>query len=79
MPRCRKRSKPSSNMSYENYRFRTPIQLKADGFTQLAGPFLRKDEWMVDNLIADANRAGKTVAFSGDKTRLEVWHRKKSA
>lgn len=66
-------------MSYDNYRFRDPEALGFAGYTQLAGPYYRKDEWMLDNLLADANRANKTLAFSGDATRVEVWHKEKAA
>lgn len=62
-------------MGYENYRFRNEKDLEAAGFTPLAGPYYRKDEWMLDNLLADAKRANKQVAFAGDHTRVEVWHR----
>lgn len=64
-------------MSYENYRFRRPDDLKNAGYDQLAGPYFRKDEGMLDNLLADANRANRTVAFSGDPTRVEVWQKRR--
>ena len=66
-------------MSYDNYRFRKPEDLVFAGYTNLAGPYYRKDEWMLDNILEDAKRANKVVAFAGDHTRVEVWHKKKAA
>jgi hypothetical protein len=62
-------------MSFEQYRFRNPEDLKAAGYSQLAGPYYRKDVSMLDNVLADAKAANKSVAFVGDNTHVEVWQR----
>lgn len=64
-------------MSYENLRFRRPDDLKVAGYDQLAGPYFRKDAGMFNNLMADATKANRTVAFSGDHTRVEVWQKRR--
>lgn len=64
-------------MGYHNLRFQTPKQLKADGFTSLAGHYKpSQEEWMM-RVVADARRANKDVAFSGDEYSVEVWQRSK--
>jgi hypothetical protein len=62
-------------MGYEKFRFRLPEDLGFAGYSHLAGPYYRKDEWMLDTVLADAKQAKKTVAFSGDYTRVEVWQK----
>jgi len=62
-------------MSFYNYRTRSVKALENEGFRRLAGPYSQKEEDMLDRLLADAKRAGKEVSFSGDHSKLEVWHR----
>jgi len=66
-------------MGYEKFRFRNPEDLGFAGYNHLAGPYYRKDEWMLDTVLADAKRANKTVAFAGDPTRVEVWQKETKA
>ena len=66
-------------MSYDNYHFRSEAELKSSGYAPLAGPYYRKDEWMLDNLLEDAKRATRDVAFSGDRTCVEVWQKPTTA
>lgn len=60
---------------FDNIRFRSEKNLEAAGYQPLAGPYRRKEEEMLDRAVADARRANKTVAFSGDMTRVEVWQK----
>lgn len=64
-------------MGYHNLRFRSPKQLKDDGFTSLAGHYSPKQEDMMLRVVADAKRANKEVAFAGDASSVEVWQRSK--
>jgi hypothetical protein len=65
-------------MSFYNLRFRDPKALKDEGFSSLAGHYrLSQEDWMM-RVVADAKRANKDVAFSGDISRVEVWQRSKS-
>lgn len=66
-------------MSYDDFRFRNPEDLVFAGYVQLAGPYYRKDAWMLEALTVDAQRANKTLAYAGDRTRVEVWNRSKKA
>jgi hypothetical protein len=66
-------------MGYEKFRFRNPEDLGFAGYSHLAGPYYRKDEWMLNNVLADAKRANKTVAFAGDPTCVEVWQKNTKA
>ncbi len=60
---------------FDNIRFRDEENLENAGYQPLAGPYRRKEEDMLDRVLADARRANKTVAFSGDMTRVEVWQK----
>jgi hypothetical protein len=62
-------------MGFENLRFRDPEGLHDAGWTRLAGPYNQKEEAMFDRLIADAKRANRMIAFSGDYNRVEVWQK----
>jgi hypothetical protein len=62
-------------MGFDNLRFRDPEGLENNGYSRLAGPYNQKEEPMFNRLIADAQRANKTVAFSGDSSRVEVWQK----
>ena len=66
-------------MGFENIRFRDEESLEEAGYQPLAGPYRRKEEEMLDRVVADAKRANKVVAFSGDYTRVEVWQKRKAA
>lgn len=62
-------------MGFNNLRFRDPKALKDEGFTSLAGHYRpSQEDWMM-RVVADAKRANKDVAFSGDVTSVEVWQR----
>lgn len=62
-------------MGFENLRFRDPEGLENNGYSRLAGPYNQKEEAMFDRLIADAKRANRMIAFSGDYNRVEVWQK----
>jgi hypothetical protein len=62
-------------MGFDNLRFRDPEGLEDSGYNRLAGPYNQKEEAMFNRLIADAQQANKTVAFSGDSSRVEVWQK----
>ena len=62
-------------MGFENLRFRDPEGLENAGYSRLAGPYNQKEEAMFDRLLADAKRANRMVAFSGDYNRVEVWQK----
>lgn len=64
-------------MGYNNLRFRTPKQLKADGFVSLAGHYSPKQEDWLLRVVADAQRNNKEVAFSGNSYSVEVWQKSK--
>lgn len=60
---------------FDNIRFRDEENLEAAGYQPLAGPYRRKEEDMLDRVVADARRANKIVAFSGNPTAVEVWQK----
>jgi hypothetical protein len=64
-------------MGFDNLRFRDPEGLRLEGYNRLAGPYNPnpKQEAMFGRLIADAQRANKSVAFSGSPDRVEVWQK----
>lgn len=65
-------------MGYHNLRFRIPEQLEGEGFNRLAGQYRpSQEDWML-RVVADARRANKDVAFSGDVTSVEVWQRSRN-
>lgn len=63
-------------MSFTNYRFRSREDLEDKEFFYLAGPYSPKEEDMLNRVLADAERAGRNIAFGGTPTRLEVWQAK---
>lgn len=65
-------------MGFHNLRFRDPKALKEEGFSSLAGHYRpSQEDWML-RVVADARRANKEVAFSGDISSVEVWQRSKA-
>lgn len=64
-------------MGFFNLRFRDPKALKEEGFSSLAGHYRASQEDMMMRVVADAKRANKDVAFSGDFYSVEVWQRSK--
>jgi hypothetical protein len=62
-------------MGFDNLRFRDPEGLENNGYSRLAGPYNQKEEAMFNRLLADAKRANRSVAFSGDYNRVEVWQK----
>jgi hypothetical protein len=64
-------------MGYHNLHLQSPEQLEAAGFSSLAGHYSPKQEDWLLRVVADARRANKDVAFSGDNNSVEVWQRSK--
>ena len=60
---------------FDNIRLRTAKDLEDSGYNSLAGPYRKSEEAMMDRVVADARRANKIVAFSGNPTAVEVWQK----
>jgi hypothetical protein len=63
-------------MGFDNYRFRNRKELQEENYFYLAGPYSWSEEQMVKRVVADAKRAKRNIAFSGDRDRVEVWQQR---
>jgi hypothetical protein len=66
-------------MDTDAINLRDPKTLKELGFSQLAGPFYRKENEMLKRFVSEAKRANKKVAFSGTQSRIELWQKRNAA
>ena len=78
MARAKELPLPSADKLWTHLRITEDKDLKAKGFTILAGPYAEREAELLRTVVLDADRSGRHLGYSENKQgEVFVWQRSK--